>query len=688
MIGIKRYSLNLLLFTFLLFGAIDALNAQEVDPSELLVEKNGKTWRLANAAKRTNNSYLALNYFEQLYAKDTTDADLLLEMAELYRRTNNYIKADQFYSKVLESKIGRKHPEVLFYLGQAQKNNQKYSEAIKSFEKFKKVAGSLGDKRLSKLYKVELAGCQLALDSTEAKVQVLTLGNQVNAPHIDFSPIPLSDEKIIFGSYKENKVRVYELNDTLPLAIDKRKFYIAEKGETIWKRTIPLPGPFNDENFDIANGCFSLDSTRFYFTKCAVNWQYKMVCAIYESRLSNGKWSEPEKLNELVNLPNFTSTHPTIGRESRRNREVMYFISDRPGSKGGTDIWFSEYDPRKNEFKKPRNTGSRINTVGDEMTPFYDLQSKTMYFATNGWPTIGGLDIYASVGEGSKWESATWGGKGLNSSADDLDFALKPSNRGGFFVSNRPGGESLYHSTCCDDIYEFEYNEFIEITCNLCLYGPNKELLNGDAQVKVYITDSTNKLLVITRTMADICSNFKLRPGKKYIFEVKKEGYFPGKGTVSTEGIIKTTQLEKEIILEKVPLEPIIIGNIRYDFDSPNLTQDSKNILDTTLVLLFQKYPNLKIEIRAHTDSKGTDTYNMKLSQKRAESVVRYLKTKGIAESQMIASGYGETLPIVPNETPEGKDDPKGREKNRRTEFKVLGEIEEELINIDEKDEE
>lgn len=677
------------IFLFLIFltGSKTSM-AQEVDPSELLQKKSGKTWRLAKEAKRTNNNYLALEYFDQLYALDSNDLDLIYEMAELYRRTNNYKLAEKFYSTITSSKLGNKHPETYFYLGQAQKSNQKYADALKSFEKFKKMASALGDARLSKLYKIEIAGCKLAIDSTESKVQTASLGNNVNQPHIDFSPIPLSDEKIIYGSFKENKERVYALNDTLPLEVDKRRFYIAEKIDNTWKRTSPLPNPFNDDEFDVANGCFSLDSSRFYFTKCQPNWQYKMICAIYESKLSNGKWSSPEKLNELVNLPNFTSTHPTMGRESRRNREVMYFASDREGSKGGMDIWFSEYDPRKKDFRKPRNVGSRLNTVGNEMTPFYDLASKTLYFATDGWPSIGGLDVYASIGEASSWQPAVWGGNGINSSADDLDFALKPSNRGGFFVSNRKGGESLYHETCCDDIYEFEYNEFIEITCKLCVYGPNKEILNGDALVNVYIADSAGNLLVTTRKMADFCTNFLLRPGKKYIFEVKKDGYYPGKGTVSTEGIIKSTQLEEEIELEKVPAEPIIIGNIRYDFDSPNLTNDSKNILDTTLVLLFKKYPNLKIEIRAHTDSKGSDAYNLKLSQKRAESVVRYLKSKGISETQMIATGYGESLPLVPNETPEGKDDPKGREKNRRTEFKVLGEIEEELINIDEEDEE
>ena len=186
--------------------------------------------------------------------------------------------------------------------------------------------------------------------------------------------------------------------------------------------------------------------------------------------------------------------------------------------------------------------------------------------------------------------------------------------------------------------------------------------------------------------MQEICTKFPLRPGKEYVFEVKKPDYFPSSGTISTEGILKSTNLKKDIELERIPEEPMIIGNIQYDFDSPNLTQDSKNILDTTLLVLFKKYSNVQIEIRAHTDSKGTDEYNMRLSQKRAESVVRYLKSKGIPEVQMIAKGYGETIPIVPNAYPDGTDDPKGREKNRRTEFKILGEVEQGIINIDEDD--
>ncbi|MCT4561455.1 MAG: OmpA family protein [Crocinitomicaceae bacterium] len=172
-----------------------------------------------------------------------------------------------------------------------------------------------------------------------------------------------------------------------------------------------------------------------------------------------------------------------------------------------------------------------------------------------------------------------------------------------------------------------------------------------------------------------------------YVVEGKKEGYFVNSLAISTEGIAQTTRIEKALTLDKQPAEAIVISDIKYDFDSPNLTQRSKNILDTTLVELFKKYPNLQFEISAHTDSKGTDAYNLKLSQKRAESVVRYLVSKGIPERQLVARGYGESLPIAPNENPDGTDNPEGREKNRRTAFKILGEIEEEIIDLQEEEE-
>ncbi len=689
MIDIK-FAHKTLLTSVVMFMLSFASFSQEVDPSALLEKKDGRTWRLANEAKRTHNLYLAQNYFEQLYAKDSTDNNLIAELAEIYRLTHNYLKVEKFYQKILDSKKSDSHPEAYFYLGQAQKSLGKYNEALVSFGKFKKKASSLGDKKLSKLYKTEMEGCTLAIsykDSAEIAISK-NLGEKVNKKHIDFSPIPTGENEIIFGSYNETQERIYELNDSLPLEIEKRRFFVAEKIDNEWKKKGALPGPFNDADFDVANGCFSLDGKRFYFTKCAENWQYKMVCSIYESILINGKWSDPTKLNDLVNDPNFTSTHPTMGRESRRNMEVLYFVSDREGTRGGMDIWYTPYDSRKKEFKKPRNCGSRLNTVGDEMTPFYDLPSKTLYFSTDGRPNLGGLDIYSMKGEASKWDNPIHAGMQINSEADDLDFILKPSNQGGYFVSNRVGGQSLYHPTCCDDIYEFEYTKFIrvELEVEVTDIELKKLCFDGPVYVNLFLIDEEGRLLIEEKR--NICENskFNLRPNQTYVIVGNQDGYFPNEKMLSTKFILESTNLKETLILDKQPLEPMLLSNVRYEFDSPNLTRESKNILDTTLLLILNKYPNTRIEISAHTDSKGTDAYNLRLSQQRAESVVQYLIKKGIDKNRLEAKGYGETMPIAPNENTDGSDNPTGREKNRRTEFKILGEIEQEIIEIDEDD--
>lgn len=663
---------------------------QEVEVSELIEKKNNKTWRLAQEAKRTNNLYLAQNYLEQLYVKDTTDHGVILELAEIYRLTHNYPKTEKFYTKIVNGQRGKNHPEALFYLGQVQKNLEKYPEAKTNFEKFKKKVNSIGKLSLAKLYKTELEGCTLALQYKDSMAKSITknLGNKVNKSHIDFSPIPISENKIVYGSYSETKERVYELSDTVPLEIGKRRFFVAEKKNNEWATIETLPGPFNDANFDVANGCFSLDGKRFYFTKCLENWQYKMICSIFESKLSNnGKWSEPKKL-EMLNDANFTSTHPTIGRESKRNLEVIYFVSDREGTKGGMDIWYSPYDPNKKEFKKARNCGSRLNTIGDEMTPFYDLPAKTLYFSTDGRPNLGGLDVYSMTGEGSKWENPKHVGMQINSAADDLDFILKTSNQGGFFVSNRSGGLSLYHSNCCDDLYEFEYTEFINIDLDIALI--NKSKLNlcekGPGIVDIYVIDEDGKMLIEENRNICLNSKFNLRPNQTYLIIGKQDGYFPFEKMVSTKFITESLSLKETLVLDTQPIEPMLLSDIRYEFDSPNLTKESKNILDTTLLLILNKYENTKIEIMAHTDSKGSDAYNLNLSQKRAESVTKYLVSKGVLKVRLEAKGYGETQPIAPNENPDGSDNPVGRQKNRRTEFKIIGEIQQEIINIDEED--
>lgn len=655
--------------------------SQEVDRASIIEKNHSKMWRLAKEAKRTGNNYLALEYFEAIYAEDSTDINLSLDLAELYRNTHNYVRAEIFYSIIIKSKLIEKYPDAYFFLAQAQKNNGKYNEAKSNLLLFKKKLGNARDPRLKKLYKSELEGCEMVLahDKDSNTLFVHNVGTNINHPHIDFSPIPVGDDRLIYGSYPDDDERIFLLNDSSEFDTQKRSLYEAQKINGEWQSKGELEGPFNDPEMDIANGCFSLDSSRFYFSKCTTNWQYKVVCSIYETKKINGKWSQPELLNELINMPDYTSTHPTIGRESRKNNEVLYFVSDREGGKGGRDIWFAEFDPRKKSFKKARNAGSKINTVGDEMTPFYDLPTKTLFYSTDGKANLGGLDIYSAKGETSKWEPAQHLGFEINSSADDLDYVIKSSNRGGFFVSNRAGGQSLYHSTCCDDIYEFEFSKYIDIQIVAVVFDNEQNKLQDGLKLNLYLVAESGKLLIQNVESLDDLKQFKLRPNQNYELEVKKDGYFPGNINISTNGVVESVQLKKDVTLEKYPQEPILIPNINFDFDSPNITKQSKAILDTTLLVLFQKHSTIQIEISAHTDNKGSDSYNLTLSQKRAESIVKYLNSKGVPLNQMIAIGYGETKPIAPNTNQNGSDNPTGREKNRRVEFTILGEIDPDL---------
>lgn len=655
-----------------------AQNEDLVDPSDLLQKRNGRMWQLGKEAKRTGNYYLALHYFENVYQRDTNNLRVLMELAELYRHTHNYPKTEQFYQKIVQSPKYKKHPESVFYLAQAQKNNGKYTEAKQNLLKFKKNLKLITNPDLKKLYKSELDGCELILTPTKDSnaVVIRNIGDKVNHPHIDFSPVPIGESELLYGSYPVKEERIYKLDSSGNANTGKRMFLRAEKTANGWKKIGEFDEVFNDTLMDVANACFSLDSTRLYFSKCSTNWKYQVNCTIYESRRHNGRWSKPKPLNELINMPEFTSTHPTIGRESRKNHLVLYFVSNREGGKGGTDIWFAEYDPRKGTFKKPRNAGSKVNTVGNETTPFYDLPSKTLYFSSDGRPNIGGLDIFSTVGETNSWQEPINLGPTVNSSADDLDYVLRSSNRGGFFVSNRPGGYSLYHETCCDDIYEFEFSRFIDIDLELDILdvADNQNLKKG-AIVNVYLLDKGNRFLVQSDTSN--LKKIKLRSNKEYEIEVKKAGYYQSRKPISTKEIIENTKLKQEVKLEKTPVEPFVMPNINFEFDSPKLTPDSKLAIDTTLLKLFRQQPNIKIEISAHSDSKGSDSYNLTLSQKRAESLVKYLQSRGVPLNQMVPKGYGETKPIAPNTNADGTDNPEGRKKNRRIELKILGEIEE-----------
>jgi outer membrane protein OmpA-like peptidoglycan-associated protein len=580
------------------------------------------------------------------------------------------------------------------------KHEKKYEEALENFLIFKKNyrKGRKDYPILSRLYKNEIEGCEMVLADADSSSSIVisNLGGDINYPHIEFSPMPLTDKRLIFGSLREKTVQYYDAEAFDTLELPKRKFYQAKKVDGSWSFLGELEHPANQLGLDVANGTYSLDSSRFYFSVCDKNWQYKTICKIYYvESIGHGRWSEPVMMGENINKPGFTSSHPTIGRESRFNQEVLYFVSDRTDKgRGGMDIWYSQYHPRKKEFKAAKNAGRSINTEGDEMTPYYDAKTRTLYFASDGCPNYGGFDIFKNVGEMKRWEERRGPiniGHSINSEFDELDYALKPSGNGGFFVSNRPGGQSLFNPTCCDDLYEFTDSEFIELIVNgKVVDEETKECVENLGELLIYSFNKEGEKYLSQTVRVKDC-NFKIyvQPDKDYVFETDFEGHFNKQSEFSTKGIDYSKTFEKDLEIEKMPKKPVLLTNLTYEFDSPNLTKEAKNAIDTSLFVLMKNNPNIIVEISSHTDSKGSDSYNLRLSQRRAESVVNYLSNAGVSKERMKAKGFGESEPIAPNENEDGTDNPEGRAKNRRTEFTIIGELEDSHMYIEyEEDEE
>ena len=172
---------------------------------------------------------------------------------------------------------------------------------------------------------------------------------------------------------------------------------------------------------------------------------------------NNGTWQLPQKLPYPVNMENCTSTQPALGKNLRTGEDILYFVSDRPGSRGGLDIWYTEPDGPSGDYKEPKNLGRNINSPGNDCCPFFDMQTRTLYFSSSGREGYGGYDLYTASGSGSRWTPAVNMGKPFNTSYDDLFFSILKNGREGFFTSNRPGAFSMENGGCCDDIYLLSY---------------------------------------------------------------------------------------------------------------------------------------------------------------------------------------------------------------------------------------
>ncbi|MBI4645271.1 MAG: OmpA family protein [Bacteroidia bacterium] len=567
-----------------------------------------------------------------------------------------------------------------------------YDQALLNFIAF---SSRYRGRELRDAVNTEILGCQEAkkLKADSMNVVITHLPDEINKGHIELSPLLKDENTLIYASLREDELKYYDDEEKKPV----RKFYIAKNEEGKWVYQSELEGIINNEEFNTGNGAFSPDGMRFYFSRCKVNWKNKVRCEIYVSEVSDNIFSEPVKVN-TINDPIYSSTQPTVGLDVKKGRDILYFASNRPRGEGGYDIWYSIYDRQSNIYSRPQNA-SRLNTSGDEITPFYDLSSHKIYFSSDGWPGLGGMDIFEAIGEQSKWTTPANIGYPVNTSFDEQYYIISKNKTDGFFTSNRPGGKPLQNPTCCDDIYSVIYKDKVILNLSGRVYGiegdslPENVTSSIDYIKKHLLQEAVVTLNLITKEFAEpvIIStdttnekgqyNFELENNRDYQLVTKKDGYFLTKINYSTRNAdVTKRQISKPIGLKKISMKPIRLQNIYYQYDKWHLTDEAKETIDTTLLIILNDLPELIVEISAHTDSKGDEDYNDKLSQKRAESVVSYLIRQDIDKKRLIAKGYGEGHPIAPNEFADGTDNPDGRTLNRRTEFRVIGSTDEKSV--------
>jgi outer membrane protein OmpA-like peptidoglycan-associated protein len=615
----------------------------------------------------------AIALLQEIVNADSTHAEAQYLLGEVHHKIRDYVTARNYFKTAYQL---NKHVSPLagYYYALMLKMNGQYDEAKKTFQEFLKNYRTADN--YTSWAKVEIQGCDMALspevNNNDEVVEIRRLDEKINSRYSEMGPMFWDDTTMLFASLPR---------DTILLIGDKAgldyhiKFFLADyKNDSFFN--VQQIDDFRVPSASLANGCLSADKTKFYFTAC--NDQFgAFICQLYMSKFQYGKWNEPERIEAPLNDLRYNNAHPAIAAY-KKGKQIMYFSSDRPGGKGGKDIWYSIIEPN-GKFSQPVNAGD-INTSRDEITPFYDNLNGTLYFSSDGHAGYGGLDVFRASGERNTWTEIVNLGMPVNSSVDDLYFSFDGKRNIGLLVSNR-SEKNVAGSTCCDDIFFIKYLRPKKLA--LTGYVKDASLTGNTVLDNAYVTllfvDSAGNQIVIKEktTGQNEPFYFLLQPDKHYIVRAGREGYFNNFTAFNTIGRQAPDTIRVDIILEKIVEEKTYrLTNIYYHYNDYALTPESKATLDTLFEIL-QENPSLHIEISSHTDSRGSDAYNLSLSQKRAQSCVNYLIAKGISPGRLVAKGYGASrlLRDCSEDNTCGtteKEDCECHRLNRRTEFRVL----------------
>lgn len=635
-----------------------------IAPIQLLAQKSYLD-DADHALYKEEKYHEAIELYKKAYVKEQgrdVKAEIIFKIGESYRLSDQPEQAEVWFEKAIIAQYA--DPVARLRLAEVKMQNGKYDEALVEFQKY--AADNPSDPRGKQGIEAAESAQGWQDNPTTYIVEPVVL---INSEFYDFSPTfaDKRNDELIFTSTREGSTGsdVSEVTGTnfSDLYYTKRD----KKGK--WSEPVLAGGEDSPVNTEASEGsaAFNSRSNIMYFTRCEVEKNGYKGCKIYQAQKQGQGFGTPEEI--LIASDSAVVGHPALTPDDK----ILIFASDMDGGQGGKDLWYIKEEGR-NKWSAPINLGPEINTSGDEMFP-YVRTNGDLYFASNGHIGMGGLDIYVARKKGDgQWGEVENMKAPINSSANDFALIFDGDNNRGYFTSGRAGGRGK------DDIWEFSEPPVIFI-----LKGEVRDVETGEpitaAKVELVGTDGTTAELETrsdgTFEFADKGNGeYYLNPNTSYNITVSKNDYLSARGKETTVGHEESKIFAHLYELQPITEEPIKLPDILYEFNKTTLTDQARDSLEVLYKTLVDN-PTIVIELLANTDSRGSDSYNLNLSQGRAKSAVDYLVSRGIARERMVPKGMGETNLLISDEEiaklPTEEEREAAHQLNRRTEFRIIG---------------
>ena len=621
------------------------VSAQGKKQVKQLLEAGNEQYRLAEEGDwqgyiRALQLYLAADSIKP------NDPEVSYSVGACYSHTDHKLAALPYLETA--KKGGIKYPDLDYYLGCSYHLADRFDEAIALFQVYKKSATKEQLPEINRL----IAYCQngIELIKKPIDVKITNLGPEVNSKYPDYHPSISADENtLLFISRRENTTgaQVDILDNHY-----YEDIYISEKVAKKWTPAETMGFGINTESHD---GCVGLspDGQELFVYR----WSQEGNGDLYSSDLVGAEWSAPRHLGANINSKAWESDVSVTP-----DKKVIFFTSTKKGGFGGRDIYMARRLPN-GEYAVPINLGPKINTELDEDAPFIHPDGKTLYFSSQGHKSMGGYDIFSctiNIEKAAILTDPINVGFPINTADDDVFFVWSPDNKRAYFASERKGGYGE------KDIYLLERTDIEAALVVLKgIVRSSKDSIPLGAKITV-IDNATQQSMGVYESNNSSGKYIVILPeGKNYGIRVESPGYLFYSKNIHIPVLEQYHEIEDEVYLDQMEVgTKITLRNVFFDVDKATLRPESEAEL-AKLVEVLKNNKSMKIQISGHTDSDGNEDHNLKLSEERAHAVVDYLVAKGIDAYRLTFKGFGETKPVVANDTPENK------QMNRRTEIEI-----------------